>query len=64
MSYYAPCFILLCGNVVDDENIRIEMKDTLLRMKKLVSSQRWEFYTQNFDFLTNNKHTINIGLTT
>ena len=64
MSYYAPYFILLCSNVVDDENIRIETKDTLLRMEKLVSSKRWEFHTQNFDFLTNNKHTINIGLTT
>ena len=64
MPYYALCFIFLCGNVVGDKNIRIETKDTLIRMKELVSSKRWEIHSQSFDFLTNNKHTINIRLTT
>ena len=40
MPYYALCFIFLCGNVVGDKNIRIATKDTLIRMKELVSSKR------------------------
>ena len=40
MSYYAPYFILLCSNVVDDENIRIETKDTLLRMEKFPGKRK------------------------